>query len=80
MAQALTVRQIDPKIHAALRERAAREGRSVEAEVRSILAETCLPADRTNWSNGLRERARQRTGGTQQTDSAELIRQGRDER
>ncbi len=34
----LTIRQVDEPTHAALRIRAARHGRSVEAEVRAILA------------------------------------------
>lgn len=33
----LTIRNIDPQVHQRLRERAARNGRSVEAEVREIL-------------------------------------------
>lgn len=34
----LTIRQVDERTHARLRESAARHGRSVEAEVRAILA------------------------------------------
>lgn len=34
---ALTIRQLDERTHARLRMRAARHGRSVEAEVRAIL-------------------------------------------
>ena len=34
----LTVRDLDPEVKAKLRERAARQGRSMEAEVRLILA------------------------------------------
>lgn len=33
----LTIRQLDERTHARLRERAARHGRSVEAEVRAML-------------------------------------------
>lgn len=80
MPQVLTVRRIDPKLHDALRQRAANKKRSVEAEVRSILAETCLPEAKASWVMGLRERARLRTGTSKQSDSADLIRQGRDER
>lgn len=36
----LTIRQLDDRTHARLRERAARHGRSVEAEVRAILDAT----------------------------------------
>ncbi|NRQ50424.1 Arc family DNA-binding protein [Aeromicrobium sp. YC3-14] len=35
----LTVRDLDPVVKAKLRERAARRGRSMEAEVRQILAD-----------------------------------------
>ncbi len=34
----LTIRRLDDRTHALLRERAARNGRSVEAEVRAILS------------------------------------------
>lgn len=36
----LTIRQLDERTHARLRDRAARHGRSVEAEVRAILDAT----------------------------------------
>ena len=42
----LTVRKLSEEIHRALRLRAARHGRSTEAEVRSILEETVLPPKR----------------------------------
>jgi len=35
----ITVRGLDPDVHAKLRERAARHGRSMEAEVRAVLAD-----------------------------------------
>ncbi len=42
----LTIRQLDPRTHARLRGRAAKHGRSVEAEVRAILdAAVNLPED-----------------------------------
>ncbi len=81
MPQALTIRQLPDDVHQALKERAARSGRSVEAEVRQILTENCLPtADAAGWLSGLRRRARQRTAGVPQTDSALLIREERDAR
>lgn len=40
MMRTLTIRQLDERTHARLRERAARHGRSVEAEVRAILDAT----------------------------------------
>jgi plasmid stability protein len=42
----LTVRNLSEETHGALRMRAARHGRSIEAEVRFILEETVRPADR----------------------------------
>lgn len=41
----LTVRSLDPEVKAKIRERAARHGRSMEAEVRAILAETVAADD-----------------------------------
>jgi len=81
MAHAITVRQIDPHLHDALKLRAAKAGRSVEAEVRAILASACLPRQTSEvWMKGIRERARIRTAGKIQTDSADLIREARDAR
>ena len=42
----LTVRNLPEETHRALRMRAARHGRSTEAEVRLILEETVRPAER----------------------------------
>lgn len=42
----LTVRNVPNEVHRALRVRAARSGRSTEAEVRAILKETTLPEER----------------------------------
>ena len=47
MAMMLTVRNLPDEVHRALRARAARHGRSTEAEVRAILKETVLPDGRT---------------------------------
>ncbi|HHX83813.1 MAG TPA: toxin-antitoxin system antitoxin subunit [Actinomycetales bacterium] len=41
----LTVRKVDPRTHALLRERAARNGRSVEAEIRLILDAAVAPGE-----------------------------------
>ena len=41
----LTVRDLDPMVKAKLRERAARHGRSMESEVRHILAEAVAVDD-----------------------------------
>ena len=42
----LTIRNLPDEVHRALRVRAARMGRSTEAEVRAILEETVLPEGR----------------------------------
>ena len=42
----LTVRNLSEETHRALRVRAARHGRSTEAEVRNILEEAVLPPER----------------------------------
>lgn len=52
----LTVRDLDPAVKAKLRERAARRGRSMEAEVRAILAEAVARDDeRPNIVDSIRE-------------------------
>jgi antitoxin FitA len=43
---AITVRNLPEKVHRALKVRAARNGRSTEAEVRLILQETVAPKTR----------------------------------
>ena len=81
MPQALTIRQLPDEVHQALKARAAMTGRSVEAEVRQILAESCLPSkDGEHWLSGLRARAKRRTAGVKQSDSATIIREERDAR
>lgn len=81
MPQAVTIRQLDDDVHRALKARAVRAGRSVEAEIRQILTEACLPlAGHASWLAGLQRRAQARTGAKPQTDSALLIRQDRDAR
>ncbi len=37
----LNIRNLDPEVHKALRQRAAENGRSMEAEAREILAKAC---------------------------------------
>ena len=51
----LTVRNVPDEVHRALRVRAARRGRSTEAEVRAILAETVLPEGRMGLGSLLAE-------------------------
>ena len=80
MAEILTIRRLPETVQAALRERARRAGRSMEAEAREILTAACVGRGGSDWLEGLRERARARTGGRVQSDSALLIAEGRDAR
>lgn len=76
MAQ-ITIRQLDDALVARLRKRAAASGRSMEQEVREILAAAC--ADQMEVVARLRQRHAS-YGGRVFSDSADLIREMRDER
>lgn len=54
----LTIRGLDDQVKADLRLRAARNGRSMEAEVREILANAVAPASRTGLGTRLQNRFR----------------------
>ena len=54
----LTVRNIPEKIHRALRARAARNGRSMEAEVREILESSVNPQGRVKLGSLLADMGR----------------------
>ena len=71
----LLVRGLDDKVIDTLRRRAARSGRSVEAEHRAILERALAPEMETFAEAAARLRART---PTQTTDSAEIIRRDRD--
>lgn len=49
----LTIRKVPDDVHRALRVRAARHGRSVEAEVREILAAAVKPEKRVRMGDAL---------------------------
>jgi len=76
----LNIRNLDAALHARLRVRAAEHGRSMEAEVRQILADLLqpVPSDRATHMAGVRRRAISRTRRRPQTDSTILIREDRD--
>ena len=76
MAQ-LTVRNIPDEIVRALRVRAARHGRSAEAEHRLILAETLRSETADFWARA--DMCRDRSG-KQPSDSGALQREMRDQR
>jgi antitoxin FitA len=71
---ALTIRDVDDELKAALRVRAARHGRSMEAEVREILRAALT---RPSSGVGMATRIRQRFSGD---DDAGIELQGRTER
>lgn len=75
MAQ-LTVRNVDDEIAAALKARAARAGRSAEAEHRRILEEALRPTRSSNFFDEARaRRIKLKPGGPTTTD---LLREDRD--
>ena len=49
----ITVRNLTPEVHRALKARAAVNGRSAEAEVRAILDEALFPPDRVRLGSHL---------------------------
>ena len=74
----LHVRNVSEEIIAKLKERAARNGRSAEAEHRKLLSEA-LGSDGMSFDE-LAARLRERTKGRQHTPSEILQREGREER
>lgn len=73
----LTVRNVPDEVHRALRVRAARHGRSTEAEVREILAAAVKPSSRVRVGDALA--AIGRKAGLSDDDFAALER-GRDKK
>jgi antitoxin FitA len=73
----LTVRKLDDEIIRRLKLRAARHGRSAEAELRAILEEALQSEEEDFWT--LADRLRAETPQPQ-SDSGELVREMRDER
>ena len=74
MAQ-LTVRGVDDEIAAALKARAARAGRSAEAEHRRILEEALRPAGAASFFEAARRRRIKLAPGL--PDTTELLRRDR---
>lgn len=71
----LTVRNVPDNVHRALRVRAARHGRSTEAEVREILATAVKPEKRVRMGDAIAAICRK--AGLTSEDSA-VLRQVRD--
>jgi plasmid stability protein len=74
----LTVRNVDDEVIRALRIRAAKNGRSAEAEHRVILRQALMP-DMAEVAELLRRR-RESLAGRDFADTDEIIRRMRDER
>ena len=75
----LHVRNLDDELVAKLKRRAARHGRSTEAEHREILRQALSgESDKSFWE--LAAEIRKLTAGRPQTPSEVLVREGRDER
>ncbi len=76
----LHVRNLDEETVRALEQRAARNGRSAEAEVRAILtaAAAVEMADRSDWIQ-VSDELRARSAGFSHTPSEILVRESRDE-
>jgi antitoxin FitA len=79
MAGNLHVRNLDDQLIARLKRRAARHGRSTEAEHREILRQA-LAADADPDFEKLAADLRKLTKGRKQTPSEALLREGRDTR
>ncbi len=79
MAGNLHVRNLDDELIAKLKRRAARHGRSTEAEHREILRQA-LATDADPDFEKLAAELRKLTSGRKQTPSERLLREGRDER
>jgi plasmid stability protein len=79
MAGNLHVRNLEDDLVAKLKRRAARHGRSMEAEHREILRQA-LAAEAEPSFDTLAAELRQLTKGRKQTPSEVLLREGREER
>jgi plasmid stability protein len=75
----LSVRNLDDDLLARLKRRAARHGRSAEAEVRDILRQTLSGEADTDFDT-LAAELRALTSGRRHTPAEDLLREGRDER
>ena len=79
MASTLSVRNLDDELIARLKRRAARHGRSAEAEHREILRQALVSEAEPGFEE-LAAQLRALTKGRKHTPSEELARVGRDER
>ncbi|HZT87946.1 MAG TPA: hypothetical protein VFA12_08255 [Stellaceae bacterium] len=75
----LSIRNLDDQLLGRLRRRAARHGRSTEAEVRDILHRVISAEAETDF-DVLAAELRALTAGRPHTPAEQLLREGRDER
>lgn len=73
----LTIRNVPDEVHRALRVRAARHGRSTEAEVREILAHVVRPEKRVRMGDALASLGRKIGLGN---EGLEVLKQARDKK
>jgi plasmid stability protein len=79
MPGSLSVRNLDDELILCLKRRAARHGRSAEAEHREILRQALYRETKPSF-DGLAAEFRKLTRGRRHTPSEVLLREGRDER
>ena len=79
MSRSLHVRNLDPDLIGRLKRRAARHGRSAEAEHREILRAALASEAETSFED-LAAEIRALSADRKQTPSEQLLREGRDER
>ncbi len=79
MPRSLLLRNVDDELLARLKRRAARNGRTAEAEHREILRHALAGDDAASFDR-LAADFRKLTRGRRQTPSEVLLREGRDER
>lgn len=77
MAQVL-VRNLEDKVVARLKKRARTRGRSLQAEVKTILEEAAKEAPEDFWKEADRIRQQLKRSGRKFSDSAALLREDRD--
>lgn len=76
----LLVRDVPDEIAAALKKRAKKNGRSMEAEHRALLEENLAPKKTDPWAELDRLRTQLEESGRVFADSTQLIREDRDSR
>ena len=74
----VTVRNIDDQVIASLKAQAKANHRSLEGEIRHVLAQQALRSTRLEEFRERTERLQSLTNGLPQTDSVTLIREDRD--